>query len=81
MPGGDALVLRRRRLALSESVAAPLRSLVVALWVVAGALALAPEDREAVGQRARAHVIAEFSTVSLQASTLRVYHEVLNSHP
>lgn len=46
---------------------------------VAGALALAPEDREAVGQRARAHVIAEFSTVSLQASTLRVYHEVLNS--
>ena len=48
---------------------------------IAGALALAPEDRDAVGQRARAHVIAEFSTVSLQASTLRVYHEVLNSQP
>jgi len=46
---------------------------------IAGALALTPEDRAIVGERARAHVIAEFSTVSLQASTLRVYHEVLNS--
>ena len=40
---------------------------------------LAPEGRATVGERARAHVNAEFSTVSLQASTLRVYHEVLNS--
>jgi len=48
---------------------------------IAGAVALAPEDRDAIGRRARDHVTAHFSTVSLQASTLRVYHEVLNCEP
>lgn len=48
---------------------------------IAGALSLAPDDRATLGRRARDHVAAEFSTASLQASTLRVYHEVLNSEP
>ncbi|MEA1940658.1 MAG: glycosyltransferase family 4 protein [Pseudomonadota bacterium] len=48
---------------------------------IAGAVALAPEDRDAIGRRARDHVTTHFSTVSLQASTLRVYHEVLNCEP
>ena len=33
----------------------------------------------AIGRRARAHVTEKFSTAALQASTLRVYQEVLNS--
>lgn len=48
---------------------------------VGGALALTPQDRAGLGRRARAHVATHFSTVSLQASTLRVYHEVLNCEP
>ena len=44
-----------------------------------GALVLAPEARAEMGARARDHVRANFSTASLQAATLRVYHEVLNS--
>lgn len=46
---------------------------------MAGALSLTPDDRTALGRRARRHVVGKFSAASLQASTLRVYHEVLNS--
>jgi len=48
---------------------------------IEGALCLSPEDRSAMGGRARDHVSEHFSTAALQASTLRVYHEVLNSVP
>lgn len=46
-----------------------------------GALCLSSEVRAAMGERARAHVSEQFSTRALQAATLRVYHEVLNSQP
>ena len=48
---------------------------------IEGALSLAPEGRAALGKRARDHVCEHFSTAALQASTLRVYREVLNSVP
>ncbi|OLF71465.1 glycosyl transferase [Maricaulis sp. W15] len=48
---------------------------------IADALALAPDDRAIMVAAARDHVTTHFSTRSLQASTLRVYHEVLNSRP
>ncbi len=48
---------------------------------IEGALCLSPEDRAVIGSRARAHVSENFSTAALQASTLRVYREVLNSIP
>ena len=48
---------------------------------IEGALWLSDEDRAAIGRRARAHVVEKFSAAALQASTLRVYHEVLNSVP
>lgn len=46
---------------------------------IEGGLWLSDEDRAAIGRRARAHVTEKFSTAALQASTLRVYQEVLNS--
>ncbi|WP_203290761.1 glycosyltransferase family 4 protein [Maricaulis parjimensis] len=48
---------------------------------IEGALSLSAEDRAVMGRRARAHVSEHFSTAALQASTLRVYREVLNSVP
>lgn len=48
---------------------------------IEGALSLSPADRAGMGARARAHISEHFSTAALQASTLRVYREVLNSVP
>jgi glycosyltransferase involved in cell wall biosynthesis len=48
---------------------------------IEGALSLDAASLAALGAAAREHVKREFSTARLQASTLRVYHEVLNSHP
>lgn len=48
---------------------------------IEGALSLDAASLAALGTAAREHVKREFSTARLQASTLRVYHEVLNSHP
>ena len=48
---------------------------------IEGALSLDAASLSTLGQAAREHVKQEFSTARLQASTLRVYHEVLNSHP
>jgi glycosyltransferase involved in cell wall biosynthesis len=45
------------------------------------ALGLDRNLHDRMTQAARDHVAAHFSTRSLQASTLRVYHEVLNSSP
>ena len=48
---------------------------------IAGALAISKEGLAQIGNRAKAHIRENFSTRSLQASTLRVYHEVLHSDP
>ena len=48
---------------------------------IATALGLDRNLHDRMTQAARDHVAAHFSTRSLQASTLRVYHEVLNSSP
>ncbi|WP_300543795.1 glycosyltransferase family 4 protein [Maricaulis sp.] len=46
---------------------------------IEGALSLPEASRAEMGKRARTHIASEFSTATLQASTLRVYHEVLHS--
>jgi glycosyltransferase involved in cell wall biosynthesis len=43
------------------------------------ALQLSPEDRQALGERARAAVCANYTTAAMQAATLEVYREVLVS--
>ncbi|MHA6288105.1 glycosyltransferase family 4 protein [Maricaulis sp. CAU 1757] len=48
---------------------------------MAGALALPAEARREMQRHARAHIVENYSTAALQAATLRVYHEVLNSQP
>lgn len=48
---------------------------------IAAALTLDRNVHDSMVAAARDHVATHFSTVSLQASTLRVYHEVLNSIP
>ncbi len=46
---------------------------------IAAATALSDTDRQAIGQRARAHTIAHFSLVSMKRASLQVYDELLNS--
>jgi len=41
------------------------------------ALQLAPEHRQALGERARASVCAHYTTAAMQAATLDVYRELL----
>ncbi|MDF1769787.1 glycosyltransferase family 4 protein [Maricaulis sp.] len=48
---------------------------------VSAALSLSPEARADMAGAARNYITTHFSARSLQASTLRVYHEVLNSSP
>lgn len=48
---------------------------------IGAALTLDRKAHDSMAADARDHVAKHFSTVSLQASTLRVYHEVLNSNP
>ncbi len=43
------------------------------------ALALTPEERSAIGQRARAHVLSAFTLDAMRAQTLAVYDSLLNS--
>ena len=43
------------------------------------ALQLSPEDRQALGERARAAVRASYTTAAMQAATLDVYRDVLAS--
>ena len=45
------------------------------------ALQLAPEHRQALGERARAAVCERYTTAAMQAATLEVYQEVLASGP
>jgi glycosyltransferase involved in cell wall biosynthesis len=47
---------------------------------VAAALALAPEERAALGARARRHVTAKFTLSQMQRATLAVYDELLGTH-
>lgn len=42
-----------------------------------GALAMRPADRRAMGARARASVLAHYTTAAMQAATLDVYRELL----
>ena len=42
-----------------------------------GALAMPPYDRQAMGTRARAGVLAHYTTAAMQAATLDVYRELL----
>ena len=42
-----------------------------------GALAMQPADRRAMGARARAGVLAHYTTAAMQAATLDVYRELL----
>jgi len=46
---------------------------------VAGALALSPQERAALGARARRHVAAKFALSHMQRATLSVYDELLSS--
>jgi glycosyltransferase involved in cell wall biosynthesis len=46
---------------------------------VAGALALSPQERAALGARARRHAAAKFSLDQMQRATLSVYDELLRS--
>ena len=46
---------------------------------LAEALALAPPARAGMGERARQHVLANFSVTSMQASTLGVYDRLLST--
>jgi glycosyltransferase involved in cell wall biosynthesis len=45
--------------------------------VIAHALTMSTEDRAALGENARASVLAEFTTAAMQNATLNVYGEVL----
>ncbi|MCH9765457.1 MAG: glycosyltransferase family 4 protein [Alphaproteobacteria bacterium] len=47
---------------------------------IAEALALAPVDRVAQGERARNHVLKHFSLAAMRRKTLSVYDEILGSH-
>jgi glycosyltransferase involved in cell wall biosynthesis len=47
---------------------------------VAEALALPPEQRAALGARARRHVAAKFTLGQMQRATLKVYDELLGTH-
>lgn len=44
---------------------------------ISRALALKPCDREAMGERSRAAVLARYTTAAMQAATLEVYRELL----
>ncbi len=46
---------------------------------LAEALALSETEREALGARARAHVLEHYTTAKMQAATLAVYRELLES--
>jgi len=47
--------------------------------VLAEALALAPSERTAMGERARRHVLAHFTTEAMQRRTLVVYDRLLGT--
>jgi glycosyltransferase involved in cell wall biosynthesis len=47
---------------------------------MAAALALAPEERAAMGARARAHVTSAFSLNAMKRQTLQVYDALLGTH-
>ena len=47
---------------------------------MAAALALAPEERAAMGARARAHVTTAFSLNAMKRQTLQVYDALLGTH-
>jgi glycosyltransferase involved in cell wall biosynthesis len=47
--------------------------------VLAEALALAPPERSAIGERARRHVLAHFTTQVMQRRTLAVYDRLLGT--
>jgi glycosyltransferase involved in cell wall biosynthesis len=47
---------------------------------VAAALALSPEERAALGARARRHVTVKFTLSQMQRATLAVYDELLGTH-
>jgi glycosyltransferase involved in cell wall biosynthesis len=47
---------------------------------VAGALALSPKERAALGARARRHVAAKFTLSHMQRATLSVYDELLGTN-
>ena len=47
--------------------------------VLAEALALAPSERTAMGERARRHVLAHFTTEAMQRRTLAVYDRLLGT--
>ena len=46
---------------------------------LAEALALAPAERSAIGERARRHVLANFTTEAMQRRTLAVYDRLLGT--
>ena len=43
------------------------------------ALALSPADLQAIGTRARAHILANFTTAEMQRQTLEVYEDLIGS--
>jgi glycosyltransferase involved in cell wall biosynthesis len=47
---------------------------------VADALALSPQERAALGARARRRVAAKFTLGQMQRATLAVYDELLGTH-
>jgi glycosyltransferase involved in cell wall biosynthesis len=47
---------------------------------IAAALALAPEERAAMGARAHAHVTGAFSLDAMKRQTLQVYDALLGTH-
>jgi glycosyltransferase involved in cell wall biosynthesis len=46
---------------------------------LSAALALTAEERRAIGARARAHVLQNFSLTGMQAATLEVYDDLLGT--
>jgi glycosyltransferase involved in cell wall biosynthesis len=57
----------------------PADSAVALTPVLAEALALAPAERSAMGERARRHVLANFTTEAMQRRTLAVYDRLLGT--
>ncbi len=47
---------------------------------ISDALALTPEERTSLGQRARAHVLGSFTLDAMKRQTLAVYDELLGTH-
>jgi glycosyltransferase involved in cell wall biosynthesis len=58
----------------------PCRDSVSIAGSIAEVLALSPDDRAALGVRARRHVAAKFALGQMQRATLAVYDELLGTH-